>query len=263
MSGRTGTGAKVIVSGAGRGLGREIALRLAARGCSLGLIDIEGGALTETARLCRQNGAALCEEVVTDLAEPGATGVAVEGLAEKLGGLDVLVNNAAYSKIELFWESREEVWQRTFAVNVIAVAMACRAAATLMKAEGKGRIVNMTSPSARMAIPEYVAYSASKAAIDSLTRSIAASLGPFGITVNSFNPGMMDTVIQQSTEVELARLNGRADLEAFRTERTRRIPLGRRPELGETAEAAVWLCLDAPAYMTAERMNMSGGLDKD
>ncbi len=262
MQENASSSSKVIVSGAGRGLGREIVLRLAARGCALGLIDIEADALAETAALSRRAGAR-CEEVPTDLSTPGAAEAAVTGIATALGGLDVLVNNAAYSKIELFWESREDVWQRTFAVNVIAVAMACRAAAAIMKPQGKGRIVNMTSPSARMAIPEYVAYSASKAAIDSLTRSVAVSLGPFGITVNSFNPGMMDTVIQQSTEVELARLSGRTDLDAFRAERTRRIPLGRRPELGETAEAAVWLCLDAPAYMTAERMNMSGGLDRD
>jgi NAD(P)-dependent dehydrogenase (short-subunit alcohol dehydrogenase family) len=223
----------------------------AARGCSLGLIDIEADALKETAEICRSAGAR-CETVAADLAKAGAASEAVAGLDTTLGGLDVLVNNAAYSRIELFWESSEEIWQRTFAVNVIAVAMACRAAAAIMKPQGRGRIVNMTSPSARMAIPEYVAYSASKAAIDSLTRSVAASLGPFGITV-----------IQQTTEAELARLQGRADIDAFRAERTRRIPLGRRPELGETAEAAVWLCLDAPAYMTAERFNMSGGLDKD
>jgi NAD(P)-dependent dehydrogenase (short-subunit alcohol dehydrogenase family) len=251
-----------VVSGAGRGLGREMARLFAARGCSLGLIDIEADALKETAEICRSAGAR-CETLAADLAKAGAASEAVAGLATALGGLDVLVNNAAYSRIELFWESSEEIWQRTFAVNVIAVAMACRAAAAIMKPQGRGRIVNMTSPSARMAIPEYVAYSASKAAIDSLTRSVAASLGPFGITVNSFNPGMMDTVIQQTTEAELARLQGRADIDAFRAERTRRIPLGRRPELGETAEAAVWLCLDAPAYMTAERFNMSGGLDKD
>jgi NAD(P)-dependent dehydrogenase (short-subunit alcohol dehydrogenase family) len=184
-------------------------------------------------------------------------------LTEALGGVDVLVNNAAYSRIEQFWESDETVWKRTFSVNVIAVAMACRTAGVTMKARGAGRIVNVTSPSARMAIPEYVAYSASKAAVDSLTRSIAAALGPFGVLVNSINPGMMDTLIQQSTERELARLAGREDFEAFREERTRRVPLRRRPSVEETAEAAVWLCLDAPPYMTAERLNMSGGLDKD
>ena len=148
-------------------------------------------------------------------------------------------------------------------MNVIAVAMAIRAALPVMQGHGGGRIVNITSPSARMAIPEYVAYSASKAALDSMTRSLAAALGPLGILVNSLNPGMMDTEIQRSTEADLARLQGRTDLETFRAERTRRIPLGRRPEVGETAGMVVWLCLDAPAYMTAERLNMSGGLDKD
>lgn len=258
----SGTSAKVVLSGAARGLGSALAVRLAGRGCALGLIDFEADGLNETLALCRAAGAS-AERVVADLAQPGTASRAVTDLAACLNGLDVLINNAAYSQIELFWESREEVWQRTFAVNVIAVGMACQAAASIMRQQGRGRIINMTSPSARMAIPEYVAYSASKAAIDSLTRSIAASLGPFGITVNGFNPGMMDTAIQRSTEAELARLHGRADLDAFRAERTRRIPLGRRPELGETADAAVWLALDAPDYMTAERMNMSGGLDKD
>ncbi len=255
-------GTRVMISGAAGGLGRAVALGLAERSCALGLLDLDGDMLSETAAACRAKGVP-CEEIVTDLAEPGAASVAVEKIAGLLGGLDVLVNNAAYSRIELFWDSSEEVWERTFRVNVIALAMACRTAGRIMKAQGQGRIVNVTSPSARMAIPEYVAYSASKAAVDSITRSVAASLGPFGVLVNSINPGMMDTPIQRSTEEELARINGRSDFEAFRDERTKRVPLRRRPTVEETARAAVWLCLDAPPYMTAERLNMSGGLDKD
>jgi len=74
----------------------------------------------------------------------------------------------------------------------------------------------------------------------------------------------MDTEMQRSTEVELARVNGRSnDLQAFLDERTRRVPLGRRAEIAEVAGSVVWLCLDSPHYMTAERLNMSGGLDKD
>ena len=69
--------------------------------------------------------------------------------------------------------------------------------------------------------------------------------------------------MQRSTEQDLARLNGRADLQAFLDERTARVPLGRRAEIAEIAAAVVWLCLDAPPYMTAERLNMSGGMDKD
>jgi NAD(P)-dependent dehydrogenase (short-subunit alcohol dehydrogenase family) len=132
-----------------------------------------------------------------------------------------------------------------------------------MKAAGGGRIVNVTSPAARMALPNYAAYAASKAAVDSITRTAAVALAPFGVQVNSVAPGMMDTEMQRSTEAAMARLEGRRDIDAFVAERTARIPLGRRAEIAEVAGAVVWLALDAPAYMIAERLNMSGGLDKD
>jgi len=81
--------------------------------------------------------------------------------------------------------------------------------------------------------------------------------------VNAVAPGMMDTEMQKSTEAEIARIEGRTDIDAFLAERTARIPLGRRAGVAEIAESVVWLALDAPAYMTAERMNMSGGMDRD
>jgi NAD(P)-dependent dehydrogenase (short-subunit alcohol dehydrogenase family) len=89
------------------------------------------------------------------------------------------------------------------------------------------------------------------------------ALAPYGVLVNGLAPGMMDTEMQRSTEAELARVSGRQDLQAFLDERTRRVPLGRRAEIAEVAASVVWLLLDAPAYMTAARINMSGGLDKD
>jgi NAD(P)-dependent dehydrogenase (short-subunit alcohol dehydrogenase family) len=132
-----------------------------------------------------------------------------------------------------------------------------------MKAAGHGRIVNITSPASRMALPNYAAYSASKAAVDSITRAAAVALAPHGVLVNSLAPGMMDTEMQRSTEATIARIEGRDDFEAFLAERTKRIPLGRRAEIAEVAAAVVWLALDAPDYLVAERLNMSGGLDKD
>jgi 3-oxoacyl-[acyl-carrier protein] reductase len=154
-------------------------------------------------------------------------------------------------------------WQRTLSLNVMTLALACAAAGRVMKEQRSGRIVNITSPASRMALPDYAAYAASKAGVDSVTRAAAVALAPFGVLVNSLAPGMMDTEMQRSTEAELARVNGRNDLQAFLDERTRRVPLGRRAEIAEIAEAVVWLCLEAPVYMTAERLNMSGGMDKD
>jgi NAD(P)-dependent dehydrogenase (short-subunit alcohol dehydrogenase family) len=91
----------------------------------------------------------------------------------------------------------------------------------------------------------------------------AAALAPFGVRVNSVAPGMMDTPLQRVTERQLAAIEGRNDVAVFLDERTRRIPIGRRVSPEVVAEAVIWLALDAPDYITAERLNASGGLDRD
>ena len=96
-----------------------------------------------------------------------------------------------------------------------------------------------------------------------LTRSGAAALAKHGVRVNSLSPGMMDTPLQLQTEAIFCRLEGRNDIDRFREERTARIPIGRRTTPQEMAEAVAWLAADAPDYMTAKRLNLSGGLDKD
>jgi NAD(P)-dependent dehydrogenase (short-subunit alcohol dehydrogenase family) len=141
--------------------------------------------------------------------------------------------------------------------------MLTASAGRFMRDAGRGRIVNVTSPASRMALPHYTAYAASKAAVDAITRSAAVALAPYGVQVNSIAPGMMDTEMQRSTEADIARIEGRTDMQQFLAERTARIPLGRRADIREIAESVVWLALDAPDYMTAERLNMSGGMDKD
>jgi NAD(P)-dependent dehydrogenase (short-subunit alcohol dehydrogenase family) len=198
-----------------------------------------------------------------DLTEDGAPERVVEEARRKWGRIDVLVNNAGFGAIEPFFGMSPRLWHQTLAINVTALALLTAAAGRLMKQQGSGRIVNITSPASRMALPNYAAYAASKAAVDSITRSAAIALAPFGVTVNSVAPGMMDTEMQRSTETDLARLEGRSDIEVFLAERTRRVPLGRRAEIAEVVDAVIWLALDAPAYITAERLNASGGLDKD
>ena len=251
-----------MVTGAAGGLGREVATQLAKRGVAIGLVDIDARGLAETGAICRAVGAET-EEIAGDFTQEGAPEAAVKRITDRWGGLDILVNNAGYGGIEPFLGMTQKLWQRTLSLNVIALAMACAAAGRVMQEQRQGRIVNITSPASRMALPDYAAYAASKAGVDSITRAAAVALAPFGVLVNSLAPGMMDTEMQRSTEAELARVNGRDDLQAFLDERTRRVPLGRRAEISEIAAAVVWLCLDAPPYMTAERLNMSGGMDKD
>lgn len=253
---------RVLVTGAAGGLGREVAVQLAARGCAVAIADINATGIAETAKLALAHGVEV-EEIVGDLTLESAPEAAVARVVERWGGIDVLVNNAGYGVIEPFLEATYKSWTRTLALNVTALAMACKAAGRVMRDQRSGRIVNITSPGSRMALPDYTAYTASKAGVDSITRAAAVALAPYGVLVNSLAPGMMDTEMQRSTEADLAKANGRADLQAFLDERTRRIPLGRRAEIAEVAAAVVWLCLDAPPYMTAERLNMSGGLDRD
>lgn len=253
---------RALVTGAAGGLGREVAIQLARRGCFVAVTDINSGGLAETARQIGETGTE-AESIVSDFTGEGAPEAAVEKVVARWGGIDILVNNAGYGVIEPFLDATFKAWTRTLALNVTALAMACKAAGRVMREQRSGRIINITSPGSRMALPDYTAYTASKAGVDSITRAAAVALAPYGVLVNSLAPGMMDTEMQRSTEIDLARANGRNDLQAFLDERTRRIPIGRRAEISEVAEAVVWLCLDAPKYMTAERLNMSGGLDKD
>jgi len=254
--------ARVLVTGAAGGLGREIAVQLAARGCAVGIADIDALGIEETVAAVRALGAEALG-LPGDLTQEGAPEAAVGRVVEAWGGIDVLVNNAGYGVIEPFLEMTLKSWERTLGINVTALAMLTVAAGNAMKAAGRGRIVNITSPASRMALPNYAAYSASKAAVDSITRAAAVAMAPHGVLVNSLAPGMMDTEMQRSTEATMARMEGRDDFETFLAERTRRIPLGRRAEIAEVAAAVVWLALDAPDYLVAERLNMSGGLDKD
>ena len=253
---------RALVTGAAGGLGREVAVQLAARGCAVAIADINVQGVAETARLVRGHGVD-ADEITGDLTIEGAPEAAIQNVVDRWGGIDILVNNAGYGVIEPFLDATFTAWTRTLALNVTALAMACKAAGRVMRDQRSGRIVNITSPGSRMALPDYTAYTASKAGVDSITRAAAVALAPYGVLVNSVAPGMMDTEMQRSTELDLARVNGRNDIQAFLDERTRRIPLGRRAEISEVAEAVVWLALDAPSYMTAERLNMSGGLDKD
>ena len=251
-----------LVTGAATGLGRDLAIRLAKRGVAVAIADISAEGLKGTVQQL-----ALFSDhhlsITTALTATGAPQQTIDTICAKWGQLDMLVNNAAYGGIEPFFESSVELWTKTLAINVTALVMLTTAAAKVMRTRRSGRIVNLTSPGARMALPNYAAYSASKAAVDSFTRASAVALAPHGILVNSVSPGMMDTDMQRTTESRLAEVENRPDLEQFLDERTRRVPLGRRAEIGEVADVIVWLLLDAPAYMSAARVNVSGGLDKD
>jgi len=247
-----------MITGAASGLGRATALALNARGCALALVDIDTAATEQLARECDK-----AHVIIQDLTAPGGAEAAVARSIAAFGRLSIVVNNAGYGAGEAFLDMREATWDRTLDLNLKAVALICAVAGRHMRDNGNGRIVNVTSPASRMALPNYLAYAASKAGVDAVTRGAAVALAPYGVTVNSVAPGMMDTAMQRITERQLAAIEGRNDIDRFLDERTRRIPLGRRTDCQTVASTVVWLALDAPGYITAERLNASGGLDKD
>jgi NAD(P)-dependent dehydrogenase (short-subunit alcohol dehydrogenase family) len=247
---------RLLVTGGASGLGRAVALGAGARGAKVVVADIDKAGAEAVATAC--GGHALIVDLIKGSAEQ-----AIEDGARLLGGLDVLVNNAGYGAGEAFLEMKAETWDRTLGLNVKALALGCAAAGRIMKKQKSGRIINITSPASRMALPNYTAYAASKAAVDAITRAAAVALAPHGIRVNSVAPGMMDTPMQRVTEEDLARIENRTDIDTFLAERTARIPVGRRIEPEEVAKMVLWLAFDAPDYVTAERLNVSGGLDKD
>lgn len=249
----------VLVTGGARGLGAAVCRQMAARDHVVAVADVDQANAEAVAKACGKAAFA----VPVDLATADGPPAMVDAVVTRAGRLDVLVNCAAAAPAEAFMDMTAEAWERALLVNVRAVALAMAAAGRVMAAQGSGRMINVTSAAARMALPNYAAYAATKAAVDSLTRTAAVALAAHGIRVNSISPGMMDTPLQQETEAIFCRLDGRSDLEAYKAERTARIPLGRRSDPEEMARAVVWLALDAPDYMTAERLNVSGGLDKD
>ena len=248
-----------IVTGGAQGLGAAVCRGLAARGWIVAVADINAAGAEAVAQAC----AAGAFAIAVDLAAAHGPHTMIEACVRRTQRLDALINCAAVAPAEAFLDMTPESWEVALSVNVRAVALAMAAAGREMAKAGGGRIVNVTSAAARMALPNYAAYAASKAAVDSLTRSAAVALAPHGIRVNSISPGMMDTPLQLRTEEIFCRLEQRSDLERFREERTARIPLGRRTTPDEMARIVIWLATDAPEYMTAERLNASGGLDKD
>jgi NAD(P)-dependent dehydrogenase (short-subunit alcohol dehydrogenase family) len=251
--------AVVLVTGGAQGLGAAVCRQMAARGWAVAVADINEPGANATAGACGHAAFA----IAVDLASADGPAWMVDETARRAGRLDVLVNCAAVAPAEAFLDMTADAWEQALLVNVRATALAMAAAGRVMATHGGGRIINATSAAARMALPNYAAYAATKAAVDSLTRSAAVALAPHGIRVNSLSPGMMDTPLQQRTEEIFCELEGRSDLEAFKAARTARIPLGRRTEPEEMAQMVVWLATDAPDYMTAARLNVTGGLDKD
>src|SRR5579875_2603957 len=247
-----------LIVGGGGALGRAIARAYRREGALLAVADLHREAALKTLAClgCKDKGLALA----VDIAEPAACQAVVEQVVAHFGRLEIFVNCAAICLADPLLEVTPERWDKVFAVNARGAFFCMQAAAKVMIPRKYGRILHISSPASRLGFPLFASYAASKAVVDSIIRAAAVDWARHGITVNSLVPGRMTKGMILSLEEDLARITERT-AEELRAGRTQGLPMGRRVEPEEVAQAAVWLVSDAAAYVTAERFNFTGGME--
>ncbi|CUM43342.1 SDR family oxidoreductase [Streptomyces gardneri] len=244
------SGRRVLVSGASRGLGRAVARAFAANGDR---VAVHFGSREEEARTTLASLAGDGHALVGgDLADPSGAVAVVDAAAEALGGIDVLVNNAAvnirHPLAETPYEEWVAVWQQHVAVNLLATAnLSHLAARRMIDQGGGGRIVNIGSRGAFRGEPDHPAYGATKAAVHALGQSLAVSLAPHGIAVASVAPGFF------ATERVAPRVEG-PEGDAIRAQS----PFGRVGSAEEIAAAVLWLASPAAEWSSGTILDLNG-----
>jgi len=244
-----------LIVGGGSGLGRAAAVAFAQQGATIVVADLNLLAARETiGRAATGSGLALA----LDIADPVAISGAVAQVIEKFGRLEIVVNCAAICLVDPLLELTPERFDQVFAINTRGAFLVMQAAARVMIPNRYGRIITISTPASKMSVPFFATYGASKAAVDSLTKSAAIAWAPFGITVNTIAPGRMTGGMVDALDRDLARVTGQ-NLDELIASRTKLLPMGRRVEPSEVAQAVLWLASDEAAYVTGERFNFTGG----
>src|SRR6516165_2621588 len=248
LSGRVG-----IVTGAGGGIGREIARRLTREGMVIAALDRDSAAAEAAA--AEIGGLALAADVTS----PKEVSRAVDTVLARLQRIDVLVNNAGIAWMGPAMEMPLEVLQAMLRVNVEGVFIVSRAVLPHMIARRSGSVVNLTSWAGKTGNPNFAGYSASKFAVIGLTQALAREMAPHGIRVNAICPGIVvDTAMRTAIEGQQRRY-GLPET----AEREKSIPIGRVSVPDDVARVEAFLASDESAYMTGESINLSGGLLMD
>ncbi|MBO9510085.1 SDR family oxidoreductase [Erythrobacter sp. A6_0] len=251
-------GKLALVTGAAQGLGRAHATRLAEEGARVLCTDRNGEGAEETARLINEEfGEGTAFACAHDVTDPDDWTKAVDMARDKLGGLNVLVNNAGIGVGGNIETCDFDDWKRCFSVNVDSIFHGCRAALPLMREHAPGSIVNISSIAGLIASDTMPAYNSSKAAVWMLSKSIAlhCAKNRMDIRCNSVHPTFVDTPILDGTAK-----NHNLDKDVLLEKLARQIPLKKVGEPNDIADAVVYLASDESKFMTGAELKLDGGI---
>jgi meso-butanediol dehydrogenase / (S,S)-butanediol dehydrogenase / diacetyl reductase len=257
-------GCVALISGAGRGIGRAIALRYAREAATVVVADIDEAAARTVSDEARAQGAN-AEHVRADVGAPEQSNAMVQHTIERFGRIDVMVNNAGVIRVGRLLDVTPEDWDFVNHVNARGLFFAVQAGARQMLrqtqlAPGRphGKIINVASIAGRSGRPMFAPYAASKAAAISITQSFAQGLAPH-VTVNAICPGVVDTAMWRQIDQEWTAIEQREPGSAWR-DRTRGIPMGRAEVAEDLVGMAVFLASADSDYITGQSYNVDGGL---
>ncbi|WP_068312378.1 3-oxoacyl-[acyl-carrier-protein] reductase [Polycladidibacter hongkongensis] len=237
-------GKKALVTGATGGIGAEIAKSLHAQGAVITL----SGTRTEKLEALATELGERAHIKAANLSDRASVDELIPAAEEAMGGLDILVNNAGITRDNIFMRMKDEEWDQVLEVNLSATFRICRAAIKGMMKRRTGRIIGITSVVGVTGNPGQVNYSAAKAGMIGMSKSLAREVASRGITVNTIAPGFISTAMTDE-------LNDK-QRESILTS----VPAGRLGEAAEIASAAVYLASDEAAYVTGQTLHVNGGM---
>jgi 3-oxoacyl-[acyl-carrier protein] reductase len=239
-------GRVALVTGASRGIGREIALMLASRGAHV-LSAARGDHAAETARAIAAAGGS-AEAASLDVTDSAAVDALVTGALERHGRIDILVNNAGIARDQLLMRMKRDDWDQVIATNLTAAFACTQAVIKPMIRQRGGRIISISSVVGQVGNAGQANYAASKAGLIGFSKALALEVASRGITVNVVAPGLIDTDMT------------RAIAEKAQVDWAARIPLGRLGTTGDVAAAVCFLASDEASYITGQVLAVNGGM---